>query len=129
MLILTRRTAPPAAVTTFSRIGPSCLHGPHHGAQKSKITGTSRDVWMTSVMKLFVSLSLIRLSAPVFCALVPISPDNKDMLVPYAAIAPENVRLTWRRGSLGSREEATLTARPLDPRLESMAPNLRKKIR
>jgi len=29
---------PLAARTTFSRTGPSCLHGPHHGAQKSTMT-------------------------------------------------------------------------------------------
>src|SRR5437764_13624853 len=34
ILTLTRRTAPLASFTTFSRRGPSCLHGPHHGAQK-----------------------------------------------------------------------------------------------
>jgi hypothetical protein len=42
----------------LSMIGPSCLHGPHHGAQKSTITGTlhrgiqhvgaERSVWVPS---------------------------------------------------------------------------------
>ena len=30
---------PPAAFTALSRYGPSCLHGPHQGAQKSTNTG------------------------------------------------------------------------------------------
>ncbi len=38
---LTSRTLPPASVTAFSSTGPSVLQGPHHGAQKSTITGTS----------------------------------------------------------------------------------------
>ena len=39
MFILTSLTLPLAAWTAFSRIGVSCLHGPHHGAQKSISTG------------------------------------------------------------------------------------------
>ena len=58
-LTFTSRTRPLAALTTFSMIGVSCLHGPHHGAQKSTITGTVRDVSMTSAMKWAVSESLI----------------------------------------------------------------------
>ncbi len=36
---------------TFSRIGPSVLHGPHHSAQRSTTTGTERDRSTTSVGK------------------------------------------------------------------------------
>ena len=32
--------APFASVASFSRIGPSCLHGPHHSAHRSRTTGT-----------------------------------------------------------------------------------------
>ena len=39
-LTLTSSTAPPVASTTRSRIGPSVLHGPHHGAHRSTTTGT-----------------------------------------------------------------------------------------
>ncbi len=39
ILTFTRRTVPFAALTAFSRIGVSCLQGPHHGAQKSTMTG------------------------------------------------------------------------------------------
>src|SRR6056297_628879 len=45
------RTAPPARVTAASSAGPSVLHGPHHAAQKSTITGTVCDASITSVMK------------------------------------------------------------------------------
>src|SRR6266404_62007 len=58
MLTLTIRTAPPVARTVFSRIGPSCLHGPHQGAQKSTITGASKEPSTTSVMKVAVVTSL-----------------------------------------------------------------------
>src|SRR5215475_15307037 len=60
MSILTSFTAPLASVTTFSMIGCSVLHGPHHGAQKSTITGTVREVSSTSLANLVWSLSLIR---------------------------------------------------------------------
>ena len=52
MLILTSLTAPFAALTTFSIAGCSCLHGPHHGAQKSTITGTVREASSTSLANL-----------------------------------------------------------------------------
>ncbi len=58
MFILTSFTAPPAAATTFSSAGCSCLHGPHQGAQKSTSTGSFRDSWMTSAVKLAVVTSL-----------------------------------------------------------------------
>src|SRR5262245_45874684 len=60
MLILTSFTAPLAAFTTFSMMGCSCLHGPHHGAQKSTITGTVREASSTSLANLVWSLSLMR---------------------------------------------------------------------
>src|SRR4029079_4681418 len=56
------RTLPLAALTCFSSMGPSCLQGPHQGAQKSTMTGTLREISTTSAMKLRVSESLI--SAP-----------------------------------------------------------------
>src|SRR3954463_16424744 len=60
MLILTSFTAPLASLTTFSIIGCRVLHGPHHGAQKSTITGTVREASSTSLANLVWSLSLIR---------------------------------------------------------------------
>ena len=51
-LTLTMRTLPLVAVTAASSCGPSVLHGPHHGAQKSTMTGTSRLASITSAMKL-----------------------------------------------------------------------------
>ena len=38
-----RISLPFASATSFSRIGPSCRHGAHHGAQKSMMTGVSAD--------------------------------------------------------------------------------------
>ena len=63
MSILTSLTRPPAARTTFSRAGVSCLQGPHQVAQKSTRTGISRDASMTSCMKVFWSPSTIMLAA------------------------------------------------------------------
>src|ERR1700758_5252531 len=57
MFSLTIRTAPLVARTVFSRIGPSCLQGPHQGAQKSTITGASKEPSTTSVMKVAVVTS------------------------------------------------------------------------
>src|SRR5690348_13172638 len=62
MLILTRRTAPFESLTAFSSAGPSCLHGPHHGAQKSTTIAASADASITSVMNVAVEPSLIAAS-------------------------------------------------------------------
>src|SRR4051812_41789955 len=67
MLILTSLTAPLASLTTFSMAGCSVLHGPHHGAQKSTITGTVREVSSTSLANLVWSLSLIRSAGGAAC--------------------------------------------------------------
>src|SRR6185295_16815269 len=60
MFILTSLTLPLAFLTTFSRIGVSCLQGPHQGAQKSISTGWRFDSSMTSFMKPWVVVSLMR---------------------------------------------------------------------
>jgi len=57
------RTAPLAAFTAFSRIGPNCLHGPHHGAQKSTMIGWSNEASTTSVIKVAVVTSLTTAAA------------------------------------------------------------------
>src|SRR5262249_1476396 len=72
MLILTSFTAPLAAFTTFSMAGCSCLQGPHHGAQKSTITGTLREASSTSLANLVRSLSVMR-SAGAACGAAPFS--------------------------------------------------------
>ena len=46
--IFARTTLPSRALAAFSSAGPSCLHGPHQGAQKSTTTGTSLDRLTTS---------------------------------------------------------------------------------
>ena len=48
-LTLASTTLPSVASTTFSMIGPSVLHGPHHGAHRSTTTGTVFDCSTTSV--------------------------------------------------------------------------------
>ena len=51
------------ARTTFSRMGVSCLQGPHQGAQKSTSTGTWREASITSLAKVAVVAFLIDLAA------------------------------------------------------------------
>ena len=48
---LASTTLPPVSSITFSRIGPSVLHGPHHSAQRSTTTGTCLERSTTSVGK------------------------------------------------------------------------------
>lgn len=60
-LTLTRSTCPSVAATTRSRIGPSVRQGPHHGAQRSTTTGTSRDRVSTSCSKFASVTSVIGL--------------------------------------------------------------------
>src|SRR5438445_12168958 len=57
ILSLTILTAPLVARTVFSRIGPSCLQGPHQGAQKSTMIGASNEPSTTSAMKFAVVTS------------------------------------------------------------------------
>src|SRR6478736_4878913 len=70
ILTLTSFTAPSAAVTAASRAGPRVLQGPHQGAQKSTITGTSRLASSTSAAKVARPESLICGLSPLasFCA-------------------------------------------------------------
>ncbi len=60
--ILTRRTLPLASFTAFSSAGVRVLQGPHHGAQKSTMTGTSFEASITSAMKVASVPSLIGLT-------------------------------------------------------------------
>ena len=48
MFTLTSTTLPSVASMTDSIIGPSVLHGPHHGAHRSTTTVTSLDFSITS---------------------------------------------------------------------------------
>ena len=59
MFTLTIFTAPSAAFTAASSWGPRVLQGPHQGAQKSTITGTSRLATSTSAAKVARLESLI----------------------------------------------------------------------
>src|SRR5579863_8304001 len=51
MFILTSLTLPAESATAFSSTGASCLHGPHHGAQKSTSTGWRAEAAITSCPK------------------------------------------------------------------------------
>src|SRR3954471_3037295 len=50
-LTLASTTWPSVSATTFSMMGPSVRHGPHHGAQRSTTTGTSLERSTTSCSK------------------------------------------------------------------------------
>src|ERR1700728_3496140 len=65
---LTNFALPAFAAATFSTIGPSMRHGPHHGAQKSTSTGwllcstsVSKLVCVTSGNALMSFLTLLEL--------------------------------------------------------------------
>ncbi len=57
--IFTSLKRPPYAASTFSRMGPSDLHGPHQGAQKSISTGVLMEAVMTSSSKLAMVTSIM----------------------------------------------------------------------
>src|SRR3979490_854030 len=61
---LTSSTPPLVSATTFSRIGPSVRHGPHHSAHRSTTTGTSAERSRTAVSKVasVTSIALYSLS-------------------------------------------------------------------
>src|SRR6204780_30284 len=91
-LILTSRTAPLAAATAFSSAGPSCLHGPHQGAQKTTTIAAWEEDSMTSALELSVEPSLIRPAAPLagdwpkagpFGALAPLPMMASMVETPY----------------------------------------------
>src|ERR1700730_9473818 len=106
ILTLTIRTAPPVARTVFSRIGPSCLHGPHQGAQKSTITGASKDPSTTSVMNVAVVTSFTA-AGP-----APAPPINASLgLALLAWVQPT----TWRHNSAMTSAPAARPAAWADP--------------
>src|SRR3954451_18018147 len=94
MSILTKRTLPLAARTTFSSTGVSCLHGPHQVAQKSTRTGTVCEAWMTSLAKVWTEPSLMISASPATlgaaapaksCIERPLCPGGPSALGPYPA--------------------------------------------
>ncbi len=99
-------TLPFAARTAFSRTGPSCLQGPHHGAQKSIMTGWRFDSSRTSFTNVCVVVSLMR-SAPAFGAAPLVS--NIVTFSPRIAFALE------MRAAAGGSDRANLGIVPLTP--------------
>src|SRR5690606_681897 len=57
-LTLTSFTRPANSAATFSMIGPSVRHGPHHGAQKSTTTGSRLEASRTSCSNVAVVTSI-----------------------------------------------------------------------
>src|SRR6185437_6948309 len=106
MFILTRETLPPASATAFSSAGASCLHGPHHGAQKSTRTGWRVEAVSTSARKEAVVTSLTGL-ALVSGAVAPLTFAMSHHLQPERRQSPRapvsHIFLTkWRRSALYS---------------------------
>src|SRR3954451_4047257 len=62
--ILARIHVPAASAASRSSTGDSCLHGPHHSAQKSMSTGTWLERSMTSVWKVASVTSMTYADAP-----------------------------------------------------------------
>src|SRR3546814_16889125 len=90
MLTLTSFTAPAALRTTRSSNGVSCLHGPHHGAQKSTSTGTVIEASTTSAMKVLLVASLITSAAAAAAAPPPFIPMI-DCIASSLALGEDNV--------------------------------------
>ena len=58
-LIFTNLKRPAYSTSSFSKMGPKDLHGPHHGAQKSTNTGTWVEAAITSASKLATVTSIM----------------------------------------------------------------------
>ena len=58
-LILASLKAPPYSVSSFSRMGPIALQGPHQGAQKSTSTGWVMEAATTSCSKFSMVMSIM----------------------------------------------------------------------
>ena len=94
------RTVPLEARTTFSRICPNCLQGPHQGAQKSTITGCSNEASTTSAMKVAVSGS--------FCwwAILMARLPQKLLVLEPGCCSPsssDRLRMFWVRQTTATR--------------------------
>src|SRR5579871_5269487 len=105
MSILTSLTLPLAASTAFSSAGPSVLQGPHQVAQKSTITGCSRDSSMTSLAKPASVPSLIQSpdSVSPISAIVP-PPKSRGLSCAQDGLQP-SVSQRRPRSRLGERAE------------------------
>src|SRR4029453_13014278 len=84
----TQRPSPPPA--SRSRMGESCLHGPHQSAQKSMSTGTRTERFMTSVWKVS-SVTAMTYEAPLGAA--PPEPRVTGAATALRSTAPRWVKL------------------------------------
>ena len=109
MLIFTSATLPSASRTVLSRIGASCLQGPHQGAQKSTITGVWCDASITSAAKLWVVASFGPAAPPAAWPMRGSMPDCSRLervpcrgptwqLAPGLASLPRRLRATRAGG-------------------------------
>ena len=55
---------PAASAASFSSTGESCLHGPHHSAHRSMITGVVRERSTTSALKVSSVTSMTSMTRP-----------------------------------------------------------------
>src|SRR5262249_44121126 len=62
--------------TARSSSGVSCLHGPHHGAQKSTITGVCTEASSTSATNVVTDESLIHWPLPLDAGAAPAVPAD-----------------------------------------------------
>src|ERR1700730_17320219 len=108
MLSLTMLTAPLAARTNRSRIGPNCLHGPHHGAQKSTMTGCSKDASTTSAIKVAVVTSLTGVAAE---AAPPRPPPIKPSSAMPASPEPRQARRHIHASAASLKPDSYMTRR------------------
>src|SRR3546814_20841144 len=94
-------TFPSVSAITFSMIGPSVLHGPHHSAQRSTTTGTDFERSTTSVAKV-ASVTSIAIGGALllFGAWSP-PPTGGDTLCHQATRAPPG---GWDARDQGDRD-------------------------
>ena len=113
MSILTSFTLPLAAFTTFSSTGVSCLHGPHHSAQKSTSTGWRLDSSITSLTNVWVVVSLTPVAGAavvsplcniVILSVLPRHPNRASRPDPFNW-AVSNCRSSVESGSIAPKPE------------------------
>ena len=97
--ILARIQRPAASAASFSSTGLSCLHGPHHSAQRSMITGTESERSSTSVPNVS---SVTSMTAP--CPATGGQPPASPPPGPPAGVGPRAASLPAFQCSLACTE-------------------------
>src|SRR5258706_992455 len=122
MLTLTNFTAPLASATAFSSAGPSCLQGPHQGAQKSTMTGTWREASSTSAAKVSRLPSLM-CGLPVAAAGGWSADFGAETGRPVGPINAMELAFSYpdRKMGVGGRKEKALPLRQRETGLDGVA--------